>query len=133
MLTVAIARRPSTYIICSFLLCNSILEKLYFLLLNVESGKFLLPLSSWIFAIGVVATIVASVTTTGVTTARGRLRCYMRELVLVLLHFCQQNRDLGASFKALSFILFVILIFFSLFQVQKCALLWWLKILETAE
>jgi hypothetical protein len=29
-----------------FFLCNSILEKLHFLLLHVESNKFLLPMSS---------------------------------------------------------------------------------------
>jgi hypothetical protein len=88
-----IAQPLSTYTTCSFLLSNSILEKIYSLLFNVESGKFFLPLSSWVFVVdivvGVIATITASVATTGVATAGGSLRCYTRELLL--LHFYQQS------------------------------------------
>jgi hypothetical protein len=46
MLTVAIARPPSTYTSFISFFAFSILEKLYFWLLNVESNKILLMLNS---------------------------------------------------------------------------------------
>jgi len=100
MLTVVIARPPSTYTTCSFLLYNSILEKLYFPLLHVESSKFLLPLSSWVvvatnvaITIASVATIVISVTIVGVATLEGSLCCYISAN--------QQRRDPKVGFKVL--------------------------------
>jgi len=45
MLTVVTTRPPSTYTFTTSLQFISILEKLHFLLLHVESDKFLLPVS----------------------------------------------------------------------------------------
>ncbi len=94
MLTMAITWPPFTYITCSFLLFNLILENSS-LLLNVESDKILLTLSSWVpsivvsiagvgvAAMGGVDAVVAGVVVVGVvvrdsvvvTTTKGSL-CY---------------------------------------------------------
>jgi len=64
-----------------FFLCNSILEKLHFMLLHVESRRFLLLVSSWVI---VVIASVVNVTTTSVINAEGCwCYCYQRELTLL--------------------------------------------------
>jgi hypothetical protein len=76
MFTVVIARPPFTYTTCSFLLYNSILEKLYFLLLHVESGRFLVPLSSKVVTTSVIANVATTVVVAiGVAATRGNASC----------------------------------------------------------
>jgi hypothetical protein len=95
-----------------FFLCNSILKKLYSLLFNVESGKFLLPLNSWVFVLSVATAGVA--VAVAVAVVGGTLRYYQRELAL--LHSAnQQSRDLWTGFKAPLFFSFSISFFFSFF------------------
>jgi len=77
--------------------CTTIVY-IHYMLLNVESGRFLLALSSWISFIGViVADVVATKITAGVVVVvaatRGNLCCYTSTN--------QQSRDLEVGFKSL--------------------------------
>ncbi len=107
MLTVVIARPPSTYTFITSLQFISILEKLYFLLLHVESNRFLalLKFLSCYYWCGVVA---------AGGSASCYYCCYEREL-LCYIQANQQCREIG--FEALS--LFSLSCSHSLFETVK--------------
>ncbi len=86
MLMTTIARPPSTDITYFFLLCNSIFKKLYFLLFNVESGRFLLPLNSWIF------TVITNVRV--VVAKRCYWCCYCRRELALFIPANQMGNDI---------------------------------------
>jgi hypothetical protein len=106
MLTVIIAETLSTYTTCSFFLCNSILEKFYFLLLHVKNAIFiflwifklllllvLLLLLLMLLLLLLLLLLLVLLLSKGACIVTRSLCCYISTN--------QQSRDRGASFKAL--------------------------------